>query len=146
MSSSLPFGQGPFREVRLLIDGKVAGVAFPYPIIFTGGLYESLGVEASNYDFQRPANTQNVTQTDRRIWCHRTANLFIGCPPFIPILADRKPHLFTIDVASAENDRAILQNWYVSGLIQVITDSSNEPATGEITVYYVSPFAVHWKY
>jgi hypothetical protein len=23
-------GDGPFREVRLLIDGKVAGTAFPY--------------------------------------------------------------------------------------------------------------------
>ncbi|KAF7326952.1 Peptide-N4-(N-acetyl-beta-glucosaminyl)asparagine amidase A [Mycena venus] len=28
--------QGPFREVRLLVD--VAGVAFPYPVIFTGGI------------------------------------------------------------------------------------------------------------
>ena len=29
--STLPtFGEGPFREVRLLIDGQVAGVAFPY--------------------------------------------------------------------------------------------------------------------
>ena len=32
------FGDGPFREVRLLVDGKVAGVAFPYAVIFTGGI------------------------------------------------------------------------------------------------------------
>lgn len=31
-------GQGPFREVRLLIDGQVAGTAFPYATIFTGGI------------------------------------------------------------------------------------------------------------
>jgi hypothetical protein len=33
----LTLGQGPFREVRLLVDGQVAGVAFPYATIFTGG-------------------------------------------------------------------------------------------------------------
>ena len=31
-------GQGPFREVRLLIDGQIAGAVFPYPVIFTGGI------------------------------------------------------------------------------------------------------------
>ena len=29
-------GAGPFREVRLLIDGQVAGTALPYATIFTG--------------------------------------------------------------------------------------------------------------
>lgn len=32
------YGNGSFREVRLLVDGMVAGVAFPYAVIFTGGL------------------------------------------------------------------------------------------------------------
>jgi hypothetical protein len=32
------YGGGPFREVRLLVDGQVAGVAFPYAVIFTGGI------------------------------------------------------------------------------------------------------------
>ena len=32
------FGDGPFREVRLLVDGVLAGVAFPYAVIFTGGI------------------------------------------------------------------------------------------------------------
>lgn len=31
------YGKGSFREVRLLVDGKLAGVAFPYPVIYTGG-------------------------------------------------------------------------------------------------------------
>ena len=30
-------GFGPFREVQLLIDGQLAGVSWPFPIIFTGG-------------------------------------------------------------------------------------------------------------
>jgi hypothetical protein len=35
-------GQGPWREVQLLIDGQLAGVAWPFPIIFTGGLVPGL--------------------------------------------------------------------------------------------------------
>lgn len=31
-------GEGPFREVRVLVDGRVAGVAFPYAVVFTGGI------------------------------------------------------------------------------------------------------------
>lgn len=29
--------QGPYREVQVLLDGKVAGIAAPYPHIYTGG-------------------------------------------------------------------------------------------------------------
>jgi hypothetical protein len=28
----------PFREVQLLIDGELVGVAWPFPVIFTGGV------------------------------------------------------------------------------------------------------------
>lgn len=44
-SSKSFFGQdaellahSPFREVQLLIDGQLAGVAWPFPTIFTGGI------------------------------------------------------------------------------------------------------------
>jgi hypothetical protein len=62
--------------------------------------------------------------------------------PFVPLLTDGKPHTFTIDVASAETDKAILSNWFVSGVLQVITDSSSKPTTGKITSYSAEPFAV----
>lgn len=32
------YGQGPFREVRLLVDGQIAGAVYPYATIFTGGI------------------------------------------------------------------------------------------------------------
>ena len=32
------YGYSPFREVQLLIDGQLAGVSWPFPIIFTGGI------------------------------------------------------------------------------------------------------------
>lgn len=66
---------------------------------------------------------------------------FLDVTPFVPLLTDGKSHQFTIDVVSAEDDHTILQNWYVSGLLQIITDSSSEPTTGKMTVYNASPFA-----
>jgi hypothetical protein len=37
LPSGTTYGKGSFREARLLVDGRLAGVAFPYPTIFTGG-------------------------------------------------------------------------------------------------------------
>lgn len=34
---SCPAQNGPYREVQVLIDGRVAGIAMPYPHIYTGG-------------------------------------------------------------------------------------------------------------
>jgi len=61
--------------------------------------------------------------------------------PFIPVLTDGKPHNITLDVASAEPDHQINQNWFVSGLLQVKLDSSTVPTTGKITRYEASDFA-----
>jgi len=61
--------------------------------------------------------------------------------PFIPILTDGKPHNITFDVASAEPDHQINQNWYLSGLLQVKLDSSMVPTTGKITQYEAYSFA-----
>lgn len=66
---------------------------------------------------------------------------FLDLTPFVPLLTDGKAHIFTIDVASAEDNHEILQNWYVSGLLQVVTDSATRPTTGRITTYSAPPFA-----
>ena len=36
------YGYSPFREVQLFIDGILAGVSWPFPIIFTGGIVPGL--------------------------------------------------------------------------------------------------------
>lgn len=36
LPSGFTFPDGPFREVRLLVDGQLAGVAYPYAVFFTG--------------------------------------------------------------------------------------------------------------
>ncbi|KAF8212233.1 peptide N-acetyl-beta-D-glucosaminyl asparaginase amidase A-domain-containing protein [Mycena galopus ATCC 62051] len=117
-------GQGPFREVRLLVDGQVAGVAFPYPVIFTGGILPPAW---------RPITSYGALDLP---------TYFLDLTPFVPLLTDGNSHNFTIDVASAEADKTILQNWFVSGILQVVTDSSSERTTGNITSYSAEPYAV----
>ncbi|KAG6909710.1 hypothetical protein DXG01_015912 [Tephrocybe rancida] len=125
--SSLPSGtasqQGPFREVRLLVDNQIAGVAFPYATIFTGGIAPTAW---------RPITSYGALDLP---------TYFLDLTPFVPVFADGRPHTVTIDVASAEDDHAILQNWFVSGLLQVNTDESPKPTTGKITSYAAHPFA-----
>ncbi|THU91154.1 hypothetical protein K435DRAFT_841150 [Dendrothele bispora CBS 962.96] len=126
LESDATAGQGAFREVRLLIDGQVAGVAFPYPVIFTGGFVPSM------WSITRPIAANGAIELP---------TYFLDVTPFVPILVDGNPHNFSIDVVSAESNHSINQNWFVSGLLQVIVDSSPLPTTGNITVYEVDPFA-----
>jgi len=101
----------------------VAGVAFPYPVIFTGGILPPAW---------RPITSYGALDLP---------TYFLDLTPFVPVLTDSLPHNFTIDVASAEEDRVILQNWFVSGLLQVVTDSSSKRTTGKITSYSADPYA-----
>ncbi|KAH8988323.1 peptide N-acetyl-beta-D-glucosaminyl asparaginase amidase A-domain-containing protein [Lactarius akahatsu] len=117
------FGEGPFREVRVLVDGKLAGVAFPYAVIFTGGIVPTAWRPITSYG-----------ALDLPVY-------HIDLTPFIPILTDGKPHNITLDIASAEPDHQINQNWFISGLLQVKLDSSTAPTTGKITRYEAPNFA-----
>lgn len=123
LPSGTTYGNGPFREVRMLVDGQVAGVAFPYAVIFTGGII--------------PSSWQPITSYGAL----DLPTYFIDLTPFVPVLADGQPHNISIDVVSAETDHAINDNWYVSGNLQVVTDPSSKPTTGKITVYDVQPYA-----
>ncbi|KAF8259671.1 peptide N-acetyl-beta-D-glucosaminyl asparaginase amidase A-domain-containing protein [Lactarius quietus] len=117
------FGNGSFREVRVQVDGQVAGVIFPYPILFTGAISPAAWRPIMPYgSIDLPTYHLDLT-------------------PFIPILTDGKPHNITFDVASAEPDHQINQTWYLSGLLYVKLDSSNVPTTGKITQYEASSFA-----
>lgn len=65
----------------------------------------------------------------------------VDLTPFIPLFADGKTHTITLDVASEETDHTINGNWYLSGNIQVIQDSSSKPTTGSILSYNAPLFA-----
>ncbi|TFY62752.1 hypothetical protein EVJ58_g3662 [Rhodofomes roseus] len=123
LPSGFTYGYGPFREVRMLVDGQVAGVAFPYAVIFTGGISPTAW---------RPITSYGALDLP---------TYFIDLTPFVPVLTDGQPHNISIDVVSAETNHTINDNWYVSGNLQVVTDSSSSPTTGNITVYNVEPYA-----
>ncbi|EGO61434.1 hypothetical protein NEUTE1DRAFT_128035 [Neurospora tetrasperma FGSC 2508] len=111
-------GYSPFREVQILIDGHLAGVYWPFPVIFTGGVVPSLhrpiaGIEA----FDLKEHEIDIT-------------------PWLAVLTDGKPHEFTIRIAgindtassSSSGHNAVLtdhvnESWYVTGKIFIWTDS-----------------------
>lgn len=122
---SLP-GLSPFREVQVLIDGQLAGVYWPFPVIFTGGVVPSLhrpiaGVEA----FDLKEHEIDIT-------------------PWLGVLTDGKPHEFSIRVAgindtlspSGQGRTGVLtervnESWYVTGKIFIWTGGAgSSPSRG----------------
>ncbi|KAH9219736.1 peptide N-acetyl-beta-D-glucosaminyl asparaginase amidase A-domain-containing protein [Leptodontidium sp. 2 PMI_412] len=111
------FGYSPFREVQLLIDGNLAGVSWPFPLLFTGGVDPGLwrpivGIDA--YDM--PTFDIDVT-------------------PWLPLLCDGKPHEFGLKVVAFDstvegNVGPIGENWWVTGTVFVWLDAHGKQTTG----------------
>jgi hypothetical protein len=114
------YGHSPFREIHLLIDGSLAGVAWPFPVIFTGGVVPG---------FWRPI--VGIDAFDLR-------EDEIDITPFIPLLSDGQPHSFEIQVVGIDDDghgngnltTMIESNWVVTGKIFVWLNAANNPVTG----------------
>ena len=123
------FGYSPFREVQLLIDGKLAGVMWPFPIIFTGGVVPGLwrpmvGIDA--FDLREGE---------------------IDITPWLPLLCDGASHTFTIYVAGINDDGkgngaltdSVGSYWVVTGKVFVWLDSKGSVTTGSMTSSSVPP-------
>ena len=116
------YGYSPFREVQLLIDGQLAGVSWPFPIIFTGGIVPGLwrpivGIDA--FDLRE----------------HE-----IDITPWLSLLCDGSTHTFEIRVAGLDdngNGHATLTEpvgsyWVVSGKIFIFSDEPESITTGTL--------------
>lgn len=117
---TLLYGHSPFREIQLLIDGQLAGVAWPFPVIFTGGFLPELWRPVAGIDaFDLQEDEIDITS-------------------FIPLLNDGKSHIFEIQVLGIDDDgngtgtftTAIESNWVVTGKVFVWLDANNKPLTG----------------
>ncbi|KAL4900598.1 hypothetical protein BDW74DRAFT_94574 [Aspergillus multicolor] len=111
------YGHSPFREIQLYIDDILAGVTWPFPIIFTGGVSPGfwrpiVGIDA--FDLRAPE---------------------IDISPFLPLLTDGSYHSFEIRVVGLDvssNGTATLSDqvgsyWVVSGNIFLyLSDSTHE--------------------
>lgn len=117
------YGKGSFREVQVSVDGQLAGVSFPYPVIFTGGFVPAAW---------RPIPAYGALDLP---------TYYVDFTPFVPLLTDGQPHGITINVVSADPDHTINSNWIISANLQVITGASSEPTTGTMLSYNVDPFA-----
>lgn len=115
-------GYSPFREVQLFIDGSLAGVAWPFPIIFTGGVVPGLwrpivGIDA--FDLKED-------EIDVTAW--------------LPSLCDGKEHEFSIKVSGldrAADGTTVLSEtvddyWIVTGKLFIWTDPQIQQTTGSL--------------
>lgn len=108
-------GYSPFREVQLLIDGRLAGVSWPFPIIFTGGIVPG---------FWRPI--VGIDAFDLRQ--HE-----IDISPWLPQLCDGKSHTFEIRVAGLADGNTLSETvggyWVVTGTIFLFLSSDKSSTT-----------------
>ncbi|KAL1869193.1 hypothetical protein VTK73DRAFT_3329 [Phialemonium thermophilum] len=116
-------GFSPWREVQLWIDGRVAGVQWPFPVIFTGGVVPGLHRPIVGLDaFDLREHQIDIT-------------------PFLPILCDGSQHTFSIRVvglddtkggSSALVTKTVGDSWYVTGKIFVwLDEDENSVTTGD---------------
>jgi hypothetical protein len=120
------YGYSPWREVQLYIDGMLAGVAWPFPIIFTGGVVPGLwrpivGIDA--FDLKEDE---------------------IDISPWLPILCDGNHHNFSIRITGLDDDgngNAALSNttrgyWLVTAKVFLWLDEKGHITTGNAPVVH----------
>ncbi|KAJ4354744.1 hypothetical protein N0V95_003586 [Ascochyta clinopodiicola] len=113
-------GHSPFRELQLFIDNQLAGVAWPFPVIFTGGVVPG---------FWRPLvgiDTFDLVEDE------------IDVTPFLPRLNDNEDHVFEIRVVGIEDDghghgeltQSIESSWVVTGKLFIWLDADFSIVSG----------------
>ena len=118
---SCPSEEGPYRELQVLVDGRVAGIAMPYPNIWTGGW--------SNpflwYVLPAPrAFDVRPFQFD--------------LTPFIGALNDGKPHDLRVRVLGVGADS---KGWQLLPSLQLWLDPSGKPTHGKVLEYRLDELA-----
>ncbi|KAL8693539.1 MAG: hypothetical protein Q9218_001664 [Villophora microphyllina] len=101
------YGYSPFREVQLLIDGQLAGVSWPFPVIFTGGIVPGLWRPIVGID------TFDLREHE------------IDVTPWLAILCDGASHSYEIRVVGINDDghdgaslsKTVGSTWIVTGKI-----------------------------
>ena len=122
-------GYSPFREIQLYIDGALAGVVWPFPIIFTGGVAPglwrpSVGIDA--FDLREPE---------------------IDISPFIPLISDQQHHSFEIRIVglhllengTATPSSSVGAHWVVTGNIFVYLSDSHSLSPSTATGFSQMP-------
>ncbi|WP_030147326.1 MULTISPECIES: peptide-N4-asparagine amidase [unclassified Streptomyces] len=108
-------GQGPYREVRISVDGRLAGIATPFPTVWTGGWsnpflwYVIPGPRA----FDIKPITYDLT-------------------PFAGVLNDGRPHRVEVSVVGVPEGQT---GWSTPVNVLVWQDERRERVTGKLTAH-----------
>lgn len=126
-AEGLLYGYSSWREVQLLIDGQLAGVSWPFPILFTGGVDPGLWRPVVGIDtFDLPSFEIDVT-------------------PWLSLLCDGEEHTFQIQVVGFDNSTpgkmgTVGQNWWVTGTVFIwLDDTTNQTIAGPVTSSIADP-------
>lgn len=110
-------GKGPFREVQVLIDGRLAGVIWPYGVIYTGGI--------------TPTNWRPLTSYG----AYDSPTYWIDITPFLPqLLSNQTAHEVTLAVRGQGRSPSFNSNWFISGSVHIRRGSSR--TSGRMRVYH----------
>jgi hypothetical protein len=109
-------GGGTYREVGVLVDGRPAGTAQPFPVIYTGGI--------------SPLMWRPIPSVD----AFRTQPYEIDLTPFAGVLADGAPHTVTLVPPAGITD-----TWLMDGSLFVDTDRGAAQTSGAVTEDTVTP-------
>lgn len=113
---------GPWREVQLLIDGQLAGVSWPFPIIFTGGISPGLWVPIVGID------TYDLPSFE------------IDISPWLGLLCDGQSHTFALKVVGYDSFTTlgtVGSNWWITGSIFLWIDSAGNQTTATVSTFEV---------
>lgn len=114
------FGYSPFREVQVLIDGKLAGVQWPYPVIFTGGVVPAFWTPMVGID------AFDLKESE------------IDISPWLGLLCDGQSHNFSMNVVGLDDNggttaklsSGVESNWKLTGKVFVWLDNNGSVTTG----------------
>ncbi|KAF2966268.1 hypothetical protein GQX73_g7305 [Xylaria multiplex] len=112
------YGYSPFREVQLLIDNQLAGVSWPFPILFTGGV--------------DPGAWRPIVGID----AYELPSFEIDVTPWLGLLTDGEPHSFALrvvgyDTLTEDGIGPVGENWWVSGSVFVWIGEAGEQTIAE---------------
>lgn len=110
-------GGGAFREVQVSIDGQLAGVAWPFPFIFTGGVNPLLW---------RPIPAVNAFDMPPQV---------VDLTPYVGLLTDGQPHTISLRVAHDGN------YWGIGSDLLLYRDPGSSQTIGALVSRSIGPDA-----